>query len=461
MAFYNISLNKPKAVLGNDSQSWNSMTILKDPPRSISSKRSGKVDLIKLRDHERSRYEESINVYPRGVNLFNPVQYNNTKGSKQSYLKKTNDVYRFEVETPTNTFPLSRTPISNIDLKTAKEAPNFNYTNVNILDKNKNINPEPLLIKTDSAKSRTTIGDFKNSIETNSAKINFNKILYNILTNKKSYLDFLKAHPEFIKKAQKSKNLIFDKDISTNKSSNKADIERYESFQAQMTDQPVIDMNAVKSFLIDNMVVDKENRNSINEEILKVGVTSTKEQNIEKVFELLRLAEGKIEKDNMKIDLFATKTLNKEDGGATMFDNKKISLDENYKLIDVQATKGLRKEEAKQINNVDNSIEDDRIKVDKSSNKSSYSEKNNFSLVQEKELDNRILKTEVISTKTSNGNKDVYSNSNTLHILPERATPGSFLRQQQGIDSGQDLKKNINFQTMFKNREIHRNLLRQ
>jgi hypothetical protein len=462
MTFFNVNLNKPKVTLGtDDSQSWNtSMHIVKDPPKSISTIRPGKVDLVKIREQD-DRLDESISVYPRGTNLFTPVQYNNTKGGKQAYLKNTHDVYRFELDAPKDTAPLSRTSINNIEINAPKQAPNINYKNVNIVDKNKTIKEEVLKGSNPTKKSNVSVGDFKNKIEKESLKINLNKLLYSLMSNKKSYLDFVKAHPEIVRKAMKSDESLIDINLTSTKSSSRNDTKRDESVFAKLNDDNTnIDLQAVRSLLVNNLVVDKANRDSLTDELIKIGLTTNKQQNVEKLFDLIKLEDGKIQENSNKVSIVSKKTRIKEVSGEENFDNKLIKHNENYHVLDIQANKGIQKEEAVKINNVNNTIEENNIKIEKGANISSYSEKNNFSLVKNKELDNRILKTQVNSSKSSDQkDKNIYKNSNTSVSLPDNVKPGSFLRQQQGNDST-ITGKHIDIKSVFKNKEVHRNILR-
>ena len=88
-AFSNTILNSAKASLPTNESWFNSMNIVKDPPKSIHTKRKPKIDLVEFRKYsdDPSRIDQSISKYTKGKNLMVPVQYNNTVGGKQAYLK--------------------------------------------------------------------------------------------------------------------------------------------------------------------------------------------------------------------------------------------------------------------------------------------------------------------------------------------------------------------------------------
>jgi hypothetical protein len=112
-------------------ENWGSNTnILRDPPKSIFTRRIDKVgqntDITELIDASDDRAAEGINVYARGVNPMVSVSYNNqsnnagisgnptaTSGQAQAYLPYTimrDGAFRPPVRNPRDLLPLSRLP---------------------------------------------------------------------------------------------------------------------------------------------------------------------------------------------------------------------------------------------------------------------------------------------------------------------------------------------------------------
>lgn len=112
-------------------ENWGSNTnILRDPPKSIFTRRVDKVgqntDITELIDSSDDRAAEGINVYARGVNPMVSVSYNNqsnnagisgnptaTSGQTQAYLPYTvmnEGAFRPPVRNPRDLLPLSRLP---------------------------------------------------------------------------------------------------------------------------------------------------------------------------------------------------------------------------------------------------------------------------------------------------------------------------------------------------------------
>jgi hypothetical protein len=112
-------------------ENWGSNTnILRDPPKSIFTRRIDKVgqntDITELIDSSDDRAAEGINVYARGVNPMVSVSYNNqsnnagisgnptaTSGKTQAFLPYTimnEGAFRPPVRNPRDLIPLSRLP---------------------------------------------------------------------------------------------------------------------------------------------------------------------------------------------------------------------------------------------------------------------------------------------------------------------------------------------------------------
>lgn len=120
---YSGIVNYGKAVLPSV-ESWGSNNnILRDPPRSITTRRVDKVTDSSMVDVEidksSERVAESIRVYPRGSNVMVGVSYNNQgmqRGGQQAklpYRVMRDGVFRPPVLRPVNLLPLSRLPRNN------------------------------------------------------------------------------------------------------------------------------------------------------------------------------------------------------------------------------------------------------------------------------------------------------------------------------------------------------------
>jgi len=120
---YSGIVNYGKAVLPSV-ESWGSNNnILRDPPRSITTRRIDKVTDSSMVDVEidksSERVAESIRVYPRGANVMVGVSYNNqgnTRGGQQAklpYRVMRDGVFRPPILRPVNLLPLSRLPRNN------------------------------------------------------------------------------------------------------------------------------------------------------------------------------------------------------------------------------------------------------------------------------------------------------------------------------------------------------------
>lgn len=83
---YNAVIGKRSRATLPSVEGWKSTnSILRDPPKSITTRRIDRVDadgsLNKLYADSGDRFSENINLYPRGVNPFVSVQYGNTQYS--------------------------------------------------------------------------------------------------------------------------------------------------------------------------------------------------------------------------------------------------------------------------------------------------------------------------------------------------------------------------------------------
>lgn len=106
-------------------ESWGqNNNILRDPPRSITTRRIDKVTDTSMVDVEidksSERVAESIRVYPRGANVMVGVSYNNQGNNKFGnpqaklpYRVMKDGVFRPPVLRPVDRFPLSRLPRNN------------------------------------------------------------------------------------------------------------------------------------------------------------------------------------------------------------------------------------------------------------------------------------------------------------------------------------------------------------
>jgi hypothetical protein len=117
---YSGIVNYGKATLPSV-ESWGSNNnILRDPPRSITTRRIDKVTDTSMLDQEidksSERVAESIRVYPRGANVMVGVSYNNQgaraggQQAKLPYRVVRDGAFRPPILRPVNLYPLSRLP---------------------------------------------------------------------------------------------------------------------------------------------------------------------------------------------------------------------------------------------------------------------------------------------------------------------------------------------------------------
>jgi len=123
---YSVLTNHGKATLGSVESWGNNMSILKDPPKSIYTRRIDKVgqtsDITASIDEGTDRACEAILQYARGVNPSVSVSYNNTQSmngqgmqsnNQQAYLPyrvNRDGAFRPPIQTEYNLRPLSRMP---------------------------------------------------------------------------------------------------------------------------------------------------------------------------------------------------------------------------------------------------------------------------------------------------------------------------------------------------------------
>ena len=103
---------------------WGSnANILKDPPKSIHTRKIDKVgqtsSLTQMIEEAGDRSADAINFYPRGVNPMVAVSYSNASNNgarttgiiqQARYPYRTNDAFRPPIQNPEDLFPLSRLP---------------------------------------------------------------------------------------------------------------------------------------------------------------------------------------------------------------------------------------------------------------------------------------------------------------------------------------------------------------
>jgi hypothetical protein len=132
---YSGIVNYGKAVLPSV-ESWGSNNnILRDPPRSITTRRIDKVSETMMIDQEiqesGDRVSESILVYPRGANVMVGVSYNNQgmnasgQQAKLPYRVMKDGVFRPPVLREFNLFPLSRLPRNNTTIDPVANTADF------------------------------------------------------------------------------------------------------------------------------------------------------------------------------------------------------------------------------------------------------------------------------------------------------------------------------------------------
>ena len=123
---YSAITNHGKATLGSVESWGTNMSILKDPPKSLYTRRINKVgqtsDITATIDEASDRACEAILQYARGVNPMVSVSYNNSNsqngnntsaGNSQAFLPyriNREGAFRPPIQTEYNLLPLSRMP---------------------------------------------------------------------------------------------------------------------------------------------------------------------------------------------------------------------------------------------------------------------------------------------------------------------------------------------------------------
>lgn len=119
--------NKGKMTLPNIESWGTNNNILKDPPKSVMTRRIDKVNqdgsLNEMMYESGDRWAECLNVYARGVNPMVSVQYNNASGApvKQPYRIMNAGAFRPPELTQEQLLPLSRLPRNITQVITNKE----------------------------------------------------------------------------------------------------------------------------------------------------------------------------------------------------------------------------------------------------------------------------------------------------------------------------------------------------
>lgn len=121
---YSGVVNYGKAILPSVESWGTNNNILRDPPRSITTRRIDKVtDTIMLDediDQSMDRVAESILVYPRGSNVMVGISYNNqgrqVQQAKLPYRVMKDGVFRPPILRPVDLVPLSRLPRNNVTI---------------------------------------------------------------------------------------------------------------------------------------------------------------------------------------------------------------------------------------------------------------------------------------------------------------------------------------------------------
>lgn len=112
-------------TLGDDNEEWMNLNIQKDPPKGIFTQYRNKRHERSVYNFEkdRSRYEENLEKYARGVDPMKDIQMNNTKGTQQAYKPIINRILRVPVRTEFELLPLSRLPYIKKGFTSKKNAP--------------------------------------------------------------------------------------------------------------------------------------------------------------------------------------------------------------------------------------------------------------------------------------------------------------------------------------------------
>lgn len=214
-----------KATLPSVDSWGTNMNILKDPPRSITTRRIDKVfddlSIVQTMADSRDRFCDHINVYARGVNPMVSVSYNNTKGrqAKLPYNVMDAGAFRPPSQRPHDLLPLTRLPrlvtsayaqptnidatkkvVTTCDKKDIRKNP---IRNQNVIPVYSNplsrsttaprevkyaINPEPMRLETKSTKAPQDMRNVRNSIENFTSMVRSDVLKPQFHLNKESSL---------------------------------------------------------------------------------------------------------------------------------------------------------------------------------------------------------------------------------------------------------------------------------
>lgn len=442
-AFSNIGLNKSKATLPTNESWFTSHNIVKDAPKSIYTKRKPKVDLIEFRkyNNDKSRLNESISKYTRGKNIMVPVSYNNSTGGKQAYLKNTHDTYRYEVEAPKDTLPLSRTPIGNRQISTTKAATNISFENSNIVDKNKVLTDKNINLEKHSVKSKETIGDSKSHIDLINPKLNDNKVLFNMLSNKKSFQNYLKQNPELVNSAI-SDNLLLYNLLSKKKNYEHEERKLIDSITDKLKENvSMIEYTSGKSYNLDELINNINPEVVLNNDIILIDLPTRKSKVSQKLFDDIMLEEGRITNKNISRNIHTRKSMSIDQDPQTQVDRKQIRITDKNVSLSVPSNRTLLKETSEnKVVNVNDHLTNEPLMISKFTDKQSYT-KNNMELIKDHLNHNLrsqedMITLDVKSVKTIEGGQEYITTSNSSEkrlLRPSLDRGGSFAPTPHGV----------------------------
>ncbi len=204
MLSYSSLINKGKITLPSVDSWGTNLSIVKDPPKSITIRRIDKVgdnnDITKMVD-DSDRCSSSIMRFARGVNPSVSVSYTNNGGSLQNYgsqqaflpytINKDGD-FKPPVPAPQDLLPLSRMPRNVTEVVTKPSMPHFLKELPNSRDQNvqKNVKKEIICAQVRATKTYSLQKPFQEGY-TNGIKYNIqdNNILTSTDTAKSSFSD--------------------------------------------------------------------------------------------------------------------------------------------------------------------------------------------------------------------------------------------------------------------------------
>ena len=439
-AFSNLELKKSKATLPTNESWFTSHNVVKDPPKSIYTKRKPKVDLVEFQNYnkDKSRLNESISQYTRGKNIMVPISYNNSTGGKQAYLKNTHDTYRYEVDAPKDTLPLSRRSIGNRDISSTKAATNISFENSNIVDKNKVLTNKNINLEKHSVKSNENIGDYKSQIDIVNPKLNDNKMLFNILSNKKSFQNYIKQNPELVRSGGISDNILLYNLLSKKKNFEYEERELIDNNKTGKVNENVssIDYSSGKSYRLDELINNIDTEVVLNHDNILIDLPTTKSKVSQKLFDDIMLEEGKITNKNIIRSIHTRKAKSIEHDPETQVDHKKIRITDNNIAVSLPTNRTYLKQSSENnMVKVNDHLTNDPRLISKYTDKQSYT-KNNMELVNNNLNHNlrspdNIISKDIKAVKTIEGGQEYLST--TVNILPSLDRGGSFAPTPHGM----------------------------